>query len=130
MGPQRPTGVTILAIIWFLGSLLLLVGGMGLLTVGALVLGPVAMVLGALLLVLGLFGFFVGWGLWGLKPWARKLAMILALVNIAVTIYNVVRGSWGDIFTIVIYAIVLFYLTRPGVRAAFESAHKLGAAHG
>ncbi len=130
MGPQRPTGVTLLAILWFLGSLLLLVGGIGFLTAGALVLGPLAMVLGALFLVLGLFGFFVGWGLWGLKPWARKLAMVLALVNIAVTIYNVVRGSWGDIFSIVIYAIVLFYLTRPGVRTAFEGSPAAGFAHG
>lgn len=35
-----------------------------------------------------------------------------------------------DIFIIGLYAIVLFYLTQPGMRTAFEGGTTIGSAHG
>ncbi len=95
----RPTGVTILAILQIIGSVIMLVSGLGAAIFGGF--GLVIMVLGAVSLIFAL-ALFSG------RNWAR----ILMLIGAVLDIISIVGIIWG--------AILLWYLTRPRVVAYFK----------
>ena len=85
---QRPTGVTILAVLAFIGAGLLVVGalfgllgGMLVSTMSAsrmgMIAGVGAAVLAVFLLIFAAVDVVVGVGLWKLKNWARILTIVL-----------------------------------------------------
>jgi hypothetical protein len=129
---QRPTGVTILAILAILSGLAGVGGGAVILALGSFAaaagltgLGGLVVGLGALLLILGLAYFGVAFGLWTGKPWGWTVAMIVAVVSIIVNIATaaVYGGGIGSgVIGIIIDLIILYYLTRPHVRAYFGKA--------
>ena len=86
----RPQGVTIIAILAFIGGIAELV---------------------------------VGWGLWGLRPWAWAVSVIVFIVNIVLTLLTALGGnsliSIGTLVGIAIPAIILYYLMTPPVKAVF-----------
>lgn len=112
---QRPTGVTILAVLEFIGGVLGLLGACGLLGLGALggaagiagsggdgsqaaaagVLGVLGIGLGVVTLVLAIVGIIIGVGLWTLKRWAWNAARILAIINIVFAIISVIATASG-----------------------------------
>ncbi len=97
---NRPTGVTILAVLQILA-------GIAYLAIG-LVAGALAGVLGVLFIPFGLFALITGLALFTGKNWARILIMIggvLDLIDIPI----------GTIIGIVI----LWYFTRPEVKEYF-----------
>jgi len=115
--PQKPTGVSVLAILyfiagvfWFIGAAVvffifspLLIGdptgsGLVLATLGAICSG-----------VLGIIAFALGWGLWTLQPWAWTGAIIFAIIGL-------INFPIGTIISI----IILIYLFRPEIKAAFR----------
>jgi hypothetical protein len=79
---QRPTGVTILAVLSIIGGILLLLGGIALLGLGGAVAaggnsgGGLAVILGIVLLVIAVLELAFGIGAWMLKPWAWMLGVI------------------------------------------------------
>lgn len=127
----RPFGVTILAILEFIQALVLVFGGLAFIALGAIggsVGGPAGMfgalcaIIGVVLLIVGLIVFVIGWGLWTLRPWARKIALVFAIIGLLAALgdmTNADRVSNG-VVSLLINLVILFYLTRPEIKAAFE----------
>ena len=113
---RRPGVVTLLAVLNFLGGvlgigcgLLFLLGGMG--TAPQAQFGWVLPALGVLYAVLGAVQLAAGFGLLGLKPWARTLQIVLA----AIMLLGIPCGT-------VIGILVLIYMLKPEVKLLFSGA--------
>ncbi len=107
-------GVTILAILYFITGLSWIMGGYiiqswfgwlfafaGMEGLGLVCLVP--------FIIISIFYFLVGWGLLGLKGWARGFAFILAIFGLL----NIPIGT-------IISIIIIIYLGKPEVKAAFK----------
>jgi hypothetical protein len=144
--PSRPTGVTILGVLAILGGIALLVGGIALIGLG-LVIGTYAgsaftnalsnagysglasisagtlavflLALGAIVLVLGILYFAVGVGYFGGKGWAWTLGIIVTVISIIIDGVQIAFGAVSNLFGLVIGLIIIYYLTRPHVKAFF-----------
>jgi uncharacterized membrane protein (DUF2068 family) len=116
MVQQRPTGITILAILAFIGGLLGIIGGFG-----GFALGGGYVVLGAISLIFGIVALALGYGFWTLKPWAWPLGIGLEIASLVLDVIYIVRGASvaSEAISIIVSVIVLYYLTRPNVRQAF-----------
>ncbi len=115
----RPTGVTILAILEFIGGIFGLIGG-GLSMMLAMVamqydpsLGTVLLIFALIPLLIGIIDFIIGWGLWTLKSWAWLLALIFGIIGLIFGIIGL------NIIGIIINLIIVLYLWQPDVKAAF-----------
>jgi zinc-ribbon domain len=123
--PTRPTGVTILGVLAILAGLGGLIGGAALLGLSGLVASTypggatVAAAIGAILLIIGILELVYGIGFFGGKGWAWTLAMIGSVLNIVFGIVSIVFGSVGSVFGLIISILILYYLTRPHVKAYF-----------
>jgi hypothetical protein len=143
----RPVGVTILAILDFIGAAFCLLGGIGMMLGGGFLatminqqggqgsagaagifagLGAVA---GVFMIVMGAICALVGFGLWKLKGWARIVSIILAGIGAAFQVigllaslahFNIFAVIWG-LFWIAIDALIIWYLLKPEVKAAFQA---------
>jgi len=84
-------------------------------------LGTVHM-LGYITLVMGLAMLIVGFLLWSGKKIAWYLAVVVFIADIAMSVYNVITGApiTSVIVTIVVAAIVLFYLFTPKVKTFYS----------
>ena len=139
MHRERPTGITILAVLYFIfTACLLLVGvalavgmgfagasadqtGVGAVLAGLGMVGAVVMFVCA-----GLYGL-LGWGLWKLKGWARLIVLIFAIIGlgfgalglmgslITMEITSIVVGS----IPLAINGLITWYMLQPHVKAAF-----------
>jgi hypothetical protein len=129
---ERPTGVTILAILAAIGGVFGILGGIVLIGAGGVAagagaggLGGLAAIFGLVTLVLAVVSLVLAYGFWTLKPWAWPLGVglqIASLVFTAITILlsgDIVSGLTGSIIGIVISIIILYYLFQPHVKAAF-----------
>ncbi|HEX6818254.1 MAG TPA: hypothetical protein VF120_07765 [Ktedonobacterales bacterium] len=146
MQRERPTGVTILAILAIIGGVFGLCGG-GLGLLGGALGGAAAGSLGASgattsdtaalaadagvltiisigLLVLSVFYIILGIGALRLSPWAWTLGVALSAVAIIVDVVEAVltHSFVSPIIGIVISGIILYYLFQPNVRQAFQRA--------
>jgi hypothetical protein len=129
---QRPTGVTILAILAVIGGLLGLCGSLTLFGVGGLGMlagevssGATAGLFGALGVVSAILYLAFGFGAWTLKPWAWLLGIIGAGVSVASNLLSLVTGNAGligAVIGLIIPGIILWYLFRPEIKAAFGRA--------
>jgi hypothetical protein len=149
----RPVGVTILAILDFIGALVCI--GLGILSfvgggLGAVAgsqagngsggLGAIAGALGAAagvgFLIFGAIFFLLGWGLWKLKNWARIITIILTVLAIAGSLFGLVGvlahftvfGLVWIVVWVAIYALIIWYLLRADVKAAFQGGQAKSAA--
>ncbi|HEV2617677.1 MAG TPA: DUF2127 domain-containing protein [Candidatus Acidoferrales bacterium] len=137
----RPTGVTILAVLSFLGAAFCLLAAAGMFIIGSSA-GMAAMAgkggMNSPLMALGAFAgvacliFAVlyivnGVGLWKLQGWARLLTILLIVVGIVFEVMGIVRAMapmhvgiivW-ELILIVIDVWILMYLFKPRVKAAF-----------
>lgn len=135
---ERPTGVTILAVLAVIGGLLALFLGGFMAFIGpamgvemtkqtgdaaTAVYGTLMTGLGVALLVQGLLQLVTAYGLFTLKGWAWALAVILQIFSLAVNGFQLVRGQMGGpVIGILIAAGILYYLFRPHVKRAFGRA--------
>lgn len=135
---QRPTGVTILAILYILGGIFFTVVGTAVVLVvdelGAIIptLGSVApLVLRAaasILFIVAAIEFVIGAALLSGKSWGRKIVIILAIINLILEVTTiVVAGNFFGVVGMIIDGIVLFYMWRPHVREYFEGPHTFGS---
>ena len=121
---KRPDGVTIIAVYEFLSAIPGLIGICAILVfavsgtlAGTEGIGDAAVVLavlGCVLLLIGvgaLVSVITGWGLLGMKGWARWLAIVLAALSL-------LAFPIGTIFG----ALIIWYLLKAEVREAFEAA--------
>ena len=125
---QRPTGVTVLAVLSAIGGVLGLLGSLFLIGLGGAAgaagaaVGGLAMVLGLITLILSVLYLVFAYGAWSLKPWAWTLGVGLSAVSIVLTLLNLVQGTQqitGAIISIAISGVILYYLFRPEIKAAF-----------
>jgi len=122
---QRPTGVTILAVLAIIGGLLGLCGGLTLFGVGGLgVLGGSAeaggmgFLFGGLSVVSAILYLAFGIGAWMLKPWAWILGIIGVAVSILSTLVTLVSGNSSLISAII-------SLIIPGIIAIISKRKKV-----
>jgi len=142
---MRPTGVTVLAILNFLGAAcmvifgLLFMLGLGLAGMGAgssgeggamallLGLGAVA---GVIFLVFAAVAIVVGIGLWRLRNWARILTIVLAAISLLPLLPGLLMSMLSiEIFTMMFqlafaafYGWIIWYMLQPHVKRAFGAA--------
>lgn len=130
----RPTGVTILAVLEFLIGLFSLLGGLvavagaafvGL--VGVAALAVVALALGVFLVIMGIFSLLIGYGLWTGKSWAWTIGVIFSILGIIGGIISLATGNTGSIVGLILQVLIIYYLTRPYVKAYFGKGPATGA---
>src|SRR5215470_8379115 len=94
---RRPAGVTILAILDFLGGLFCIFGGIAMIAGGGFMatilsqqqgagggaglLAGLGAAAGVFFFVLGAIDFLLGWGLWKLKNWARIITVVFTAIG-------------------------------------------------
>ena len=50
---------------------------------------------------------------------ARKVAILFAIVSLGTDVVSIVTGNYENAVALLIDLLLIWYLTRPGVRAAF-----------
>ncbi len=126
---MRPTGVTVLSVLFAIFGILAIIGG--------------AMVMNVVSVVAGLIDLAVAYGLWSGREWGRILTIILCAIGILWGLLVIVatpfmvammhapmlRGFAGILTTsllagaligIVVNAVIIYYLTRPHVKSYFR----------
>jgi hypothetical protein len=132
---ERPLGVTVLGILSLVSGLFSVLKGLAWLGFGGILagaaffanpvagamVGGVAIFFGAIALLTGAFALFTAWGAFNLKGWAWSLGVvthggILLWSFLAAIGPSTLRERSG---AIIVSGLILFYLTRPAVKAAF-----------
>jgi hypothetical protein len=143
---NRPAGVTVIAVLFFLGAVFCVLAGIGMMLgggfmatlmsqsgaqgagAGAGLFAGLGVVIGIVILVFGALYFLVGWGLLKLKEWARIVTIVLAALGalgglfglVAVfTHFGVIIVFWS-LVRLAICAWIIWYLLQPQVKAAFQ----------
>jgi hypothetical protein len=119
----RPSGIAILAILEICLGLFSLAGG-ALAVAGAGLSGFTGLVfLTGLLVALGfllaIVGIAVGWGTWSGQGWAWTIGAALSILGIITGLISLAAGTTGSIVGLILQVIILYYLTRPHVKAFF-----------
>ncbi|MGQ9461258.1 MAG: hypothetical protein ACUVRA_08545 [Candidatus Bathyarchaeaceae archaeon] len=137
---QRPTGVTVLAILAAIVGILGIIGAvvLGIMATamaefiesameeyGAVVmpgagefLAAIVMAIAAVAAILGILALIDAYGLWIGASWAWWLTVILSVIGIILGLLSLP----GGIIAIVIYALIIYYFTRPHVKGFFGMA--------
>lgn len=125
---QRPIGITLLAILaWFNGLWAICTGALAL---GILSTGGLGSVLGVSVsggfgvaslysLIWGVIAFLVGFGLWQKQMWAWTTTMVLQGINVIFVLITLITPEPVNWLSAVISLIIIGYLLRPQIRAAF-----------
>ena len=136
---NRPTGVTIIAILNIIGGIIMVIGGIVLLAAGAILpsipmtdsdlsgvptwlIGGGAIAIGAITLALGIVSFIVAYGLLKGMGWSWTVTVVLSIIGIILNALSLAAGNFGGIISIIISAVILYYLFRPHVKASFGKA--------
>jgi uncharacterized membrane protein (DUF2068 family) len=144
----RPVGVTILAILDFLGAVFCILAGLGFMLSGGMIaamlsqnsqlssqipagvagiVGGLGVGVGVGMLILAVINALLGWGLWKLKNWARVITLIftvlgglsLALCVLLSLVHFSLLGIIWYGFWLAIYGLIIWYLLKPDVKRAF-----------
>lgn len=81
----------------------------------ALVGGVVLGVIGTIMLIIGILSFVVAYGYWNGRGWAWTLGMVITVISLILDLLSLPEGALG----LIISALILYYLTRPHVKAWF-----------
>jgi uncharacterized membrane protein HdeD (DUF308 family) len=106
---NRPLGVTIIAVLTAIGGIIFLASGAVLLLIG----------IGIIFLALGVAYLVMAYGLWNGKRWAWTITLILSVIGIILAVISIAAGNIGSILSIIIHAVVIYYLYRPSVKVYF-----------
>lgn len=129
---SRPLLITILAILYFLGALVLIIGGIMIIGLGEAfiqdlvnqnpdldALEGLGTASGIVMLVCGLivagvaYGFYKGWSI----MW--YLSVIIVGLGLLFNIYNMVIGNFTVLLGVLVQLVIIFYLFRPRVKGFF-----------
>lgn len=120
---NRPTGITILALIYGLRGLVAL----AIAAVGGIVLGAVTgatilgMAIGTLFGLLALIQFIIAGALLMGKSWGRTVVIILSIISLIVGLATVATGLGAALaLGIIIDLVIIWYMFRPKVKAYFR----------
>ena len=150
---NRPGGVTVIAVLEFLGAAFCLLGGLAFMlgggfmatlisqsggqgnAAGAGLLAGLGAALGVVFLIFGVLYVLVGWGMLKLKAWARIVTMVLTGLAILGSLFglttifvhfSVIASFWLAV-RLAIAGWILWYLLQPNVSAAFNPAQARAA---
>ena len=82
-------------------------------------IGPGAIAMGIVTIILGMLSFVVAYGLLKGLGWAWTLTIVLSIVSIVLNAISIASGNFGGIISIIISAVILYYLYRPHVKTYF-----------
>jgi len=136
----RPSGVTVMVVLEILGGLALLGFGAMFVILSSFMsgfgsefsggysglMGPLAAlssVIGAVLVVMGIINFIIAIGLWRGSGWARTLGLVFSAIGIILGLISLPSG----IISIIIDAVIIYYLTRPHVIQFFSMSSTASA---
>ncbi len=125
----RPSGVVLIAVLYWFGAFWLLLMGV-ILAIGATVFGAIMSGIPAIIGGLGLIGgifliglgaavAFVGYGLFTLQEWARMTATILAVIGIVLGVLAGI-GMFGRLIRLAINVAIVWYLNQTQVKNCFR----------
>ena len=148
----RPTGVTVIAILDFIGAAFSVLGGIGMMAGGGMLAtlmnqqgqangmsglaASLGAVMGVFLLVIAAVEIILGVGLLKLKEWARMVTVILTAIFAALGLLGLL-GSFvhfnlvAVLFKVCVLAIqilIIVYLMKPEVKAAFQGSRAMASA--
>ncbi len=111
-GRIRPTGVSIISVLYFIGAaLILLFGFLGTAVLKSVVGGSIvnvgAAVVWIVVIIIVAIQILIGWGLWTGKNWARITAIVFAALAILSGLSTIAKGGF---VTIVIQGLYVWYL--------------------
>ena len=126
---NRPSGVVLIAVLYWFGAFWLLLMG-AVLAIGATVFGALLSGIPAIIGGLGLIGgifliglgaavAFVGYGLFTLQEWARMTATILAVIGIVLGVLAGI-GIFGRLIRLAINVAIVWYLNQAQVKMCFR----------
>jgi len=143
----RPTGVTVIAVLDFLGAGLCILGGLGMMLGGGFiasiinqqggqgsagaagVFAGVGVVIGFVCLIVAAIDIVLAIGLLKLKEWARIVTIVLTAIFGALVLLGLLSSfiHFNPIATVIricvlaIQAFIIMYLLKPEVKAAFQA---------
>ena len=150
---KRPTGVTILALLAIVGGILGIFGSLAIVVLGGFIGGAsaipdvqqaaggadaatqvanaaaAAVGVGVATFVISVIQLIFGLGAWLLKKWAWTIGVLVeGLQILSVIVGWLVSGFTGSsLITLAIAAVILWYLFRPNVKAAFGRGAAMAA---
>jgi hypothetical protein len=122
---KRPTGITVLALIWIFFNIINLIGTPGSISLYGSVYAGYSV-------VTAIIGIILGIALWQMLPWARKAAIIWEIIGLllSVVMAYLVGSLLGGVFfmamfilmipSAVVALIIIGYLMQGSIKAAFE----------
>jgi hypothetical protein len=141
---NRPTGVTVISVLYFISACLTLFVGVAFAIGGSLVkmflrdadprvmtmIASAGIIVAVVCFFVALIPIIVGWGLWSLKEWARVTAIVLSSIVAALRLLRIfllllhfnVLGIIASLIVIAIHGWIIFYLLKPHVKTAFGAA--------
>lgn len=149
----RPTGVTVIAVLYFIAASFCVLGGIGVILgggfiatmmsqsggqgagAGAGLLAGLGAVLGIFLLIGAGLAILIAMGLLKLKNWARIIAIVFAGLGVLGGLFALIgilshMAMFGLVWTVCRLAInawIIYYLLQPPVAAAFTAGQTRGA---
>ncbi|HEX3091140.1 MAG TPA: hypothetical protein VHW72_00880 [Candidatus Angelobacter sp.] len=143
----RPTGVTVIAVLDFLGTGFCLLIGLGMILGGGFlaswinqqggqgsagaagIMAGLGAAAGVFIIIIGGVCAVLGIGLWKVKEWGRIVNMILwglggllqVLGLLGTLAHFTVLGFLWNVFWLAVDAFVVWYLLKPEVKAAFQA---------
>jgi hypothetical protein len=145
---NKPAGVIVIAILYFLGAALCLIFGLLFIAGGgflatilkqqgeagasglASILAGLGAVIGVVFVVFCAIDVLVGWGLLTLKNWARIVAIVFSIIGLCFQAFSLMRALTHlgiphliiPVVVIAIHGLIIWYLLKPEVKAAFQGA--------
>ena len=129
IAPSRPTGVSALTVLMIIGGIIDLGVGAFSLVVASLYLswlgilagvGPTGLLLSLVSFgsfIAGILSFILAYGLWKGRGWAWTWTFIFSILGLIISVIGIAVGI--GIIGIVIYAVIIYYLTRARVKTFF-----------
>ena len=127
---EAPVGVKIISVLYYIGAVILVLGGLLSLIIPGLfrdlpfmsaLAGPVFVAFGIFAMIFGVLVYFLAKGLWELKPWARIAAIVLSVLGILDGLGGIGIGVYAaGIGEIIVDIVIAVYLTfSKDVKKAF-----------
>lgn len=113
----RPFGVVLIAVLLAINGIIILIDAVPLLG-----LGTEGLFAAILDVVFGLALLYVAYGMWNLFNWAWITTLVLEGINALFALVTIIVapaaiGAW---ISLILAAVIIFYLTRPEVHAVFH----------
>jgi hypothetical protein len=134
---HRPTGVSVLAVLYFLGGLGLVGSALSILFLPLpSFLGSISAWVGLVALAFAILEMAIAWGLWELRDWARTTTIVLAVLDALGCLIGAALAfggveipflgrlnfpgiGLGYLVLAAIQGLIIYYLTLPEIAAAF-----------